>query len=78
MKTEEEPDAKKVLSAGDMAFWPPGNAFCIFFGPTPISSGNNPEAYSNVNVIGKVTGDIDLLRKVMQGDLLKVVQAQTQ
>ncbi len=78
VKTEEEPDAKKVLSAGDIAFWPPGNAFCIFFGPTPISSGKNPEAYSNVNVIGKVTGDIDLFRKVMQGDLLKVVQSKTQ
>jgi len=35
----EEEDAKEVVSAGDLGYWPPGNALCIFFGPTPISKG---------------------------------------
>lgn len=74
---DEDVDAKKVLDEGDLAFWPPGNAFCIFFGPTPISQGSKPEAYSKVNVIGKIEGDIDLLKNVREGDQLKIVQNQS-
>lgn len=74
---EEDTDAQKVVNEGDLAFWPPGNAFCIFFGPTPVSQGKMPEAYSKVNVIGKIEGDINLLKNVSEGDHLKVVRNQT-
>jgi len=33
-------NAKAVVSKGDLGYWPPGNAFCIFFGTTPVSRGN--------------------------------------
>ncbi|MDX1283997.1 MAG: cyclophilin-like fold protein, partial [Draconibacterium sp.] len=38
--TDEEPDAKEEVEIGDLAFWPVGSAFCIFFGPTPVSMGD--------------------------------------
>jgi hypothetical protein len=52
-----EPDARAEVEVGDLAYWPAGPAFCIFFGPTPVSIGNEPRAYSPVNVFGKVAGD---------------------
>jgi hypothetical protein len=49
-KTEE-------LGIGDLAYWEPGNALCLFFGPTPASRGEEPRAASPVHRIGTVTGD---------------------
>ena len=40
-----------------MGFWPSGNGFCIFFGPTPASSGEKPKAASPVNIFAKIEGD---------------------
>ncbi|MDJ0815892.1 MAG: cyclophilin-like fold protein [Desulfobacterales bacterium] len=54
---DPEPDARAEVDVGDLAYWPAGPAFCIFFGPTPVSVGNEPRAYSPVNVFGKVVGD---------------------
>jgi len=48
---------KSVVEAGDIAYWPPGSAFCIFWGPTPASHGNEIRPASPVNVFGKLTGD---------------------
>ncbi len=55
--TGSETGAKAEVEVGDIAYWPPGNAFCIFFGPTPASSGEKPVAASPVNLVGKVEGD---------------------
>ena len=54
---EPEQDARAEVDVGDLAYWPAGPAFCIFFGPTPVSVGDEPRAYSPVNVFGKVVGD---------------------
>ena len=54
---ELEPDSREVLEAGELGFWPTGNAFCIFFGPTPASQGNEIRAASAVNIIGKMRSD---------------------
>ena len=54
---ELEENSRDVLEAGELAFWPPGKAFCIFFGPTPASQGDEIRAASNVNIIGKIKGD---------------------
>ena len=54
---------KSVVEAGDIAYWPPGSAFCIFWGPTPASHGNEIRPASPVNVFGKLTGDA----KVFEG-----------
>jgi len=50
------------LKAGDIGYWPPGPALAIFFGPTPLSSGPDPVPVSEVNLIGRITGDAALLR----------------
>ena len=69
-----EPGARTEVEIGEMAYWPAGPAFCIFFGPTPVSTDDNPRAYSPVNVFGRVRGDATLLRVVQNGDLVRVQQ----
>jgi len=64
---ELEPDSREVLEQGELGYWPPGNAFCIFFGPTPASQGNEIRAASAVNIIGKMSGDWSGLWKVPDG-----------
>jgi uncharacterized protein len=60
--------AAELVEAGDLGFWPTGKAFCIFFGPTPISRGNEIRPASAVNVIGKVLGDAAAFKCVRDGD----------
>ncbi len=67
-----EPDAREVVNVGDLGYWPMGPAFCIFFGPTPVSQGTEPRAYSPVNVFGKVIGDATVLTQVVDGATVKV------
>ncbi|RLB42011.1 MAG: hypothetical protein DRH12_06665 [Deltaproteobacteria bacterium] len=62
---ELEADAKEEVSIGDLGFWPTGNAFCIFFGPTPMSRGDKIVPASAVNVVGRVLGDATRLKAVM-------------
>lgn len=62
-----EENATEVVGVGDLAYWPPGKAFCIFFGPTPVSEGTEPRPASPVNVFGKITGDATTLTQVPQG-----------
>ncbi|TFG25623.1 MAG: DUF3830 family protein [Promethearchaeota archaeon] len=45
---------------GDVGYWPDGNGFCIFFGPTPASKGEKPRAASPVNIFAKIEGDAKL------------------
>lgn len=57
-------NAKDVVLLYDVAFWPPGNAVCLFYGPTPISD-SEIRPYSPVNVIGKIMRpDVSILKKV--------------
>ncbi|MCD6291519.1 MAG: hypothetical protein J7M34_13530, partial [Anaerolineae bacterium] len=53
----EEDDAQEVVQKGDLGYWPPGHAFCIFFGRTPASVGDEIRPASPVNVFGRVLGD---------------------
>jgi hypothetical protein len=57
-------DGRKVLEVGEVAYWPQGDAFCLFFGPTPVSKGPEPEAYSPVSPLGRVVSDIEALRSI--------------
>ena len=68
----EEEDAQEVVSIGDLGYWPPGTAFCIFFGPTPISQGQEIRPASPVNVLGKIMGDAKVLRQVAPGTEITV------
>ena len=69
---KQEPDAIEEVEVGDIAFWPPGNAFCIFFGRTPVSTRNKPRAYSPVNIFGKIEGSLDALKAVKSQSLVQV------
>jgi len=55
------------MEKGELGYWPTGKAFCIFFGPTPVSQGDEIRAASAVNVIGKVKGDLSRLSEVPSG-----------
>jgi len=68
-------DAKELVSLGDIGYWPPGKAMCIFFGKTPISINDEIRPASAVNIIGKVEGDFRSLRKVKDGEEITIRQA---
>ncbi|MGD0916777.1 MAG: cyclophilin-like fold protein [Thermodesulfobacteriota bacterium] len=67
VKAALEAAAKEIVSVGELGYWPTGQAFCIFFGRTPASRGDEIRAASAVNVIGKVLSDPGLLRKAKDG-----------
>lgn len=65
-----EENAKSIVNIMDAAYWPEGDALCLFFGPTPISKGNEIKPYSPVNVIGKIVSK-NILKKI--DDSIKVI-----
>ena len=67
-----EESARVEVNVGDLAYWPPGNSFCIFFGRTPASQSDKPAAASAVNVFGYVEGDSSLFRKVKNGETITI------
>lgn len=67
-----EETSRIEVEKGDVAYWPPGRAMCIFFGPTPISRGDKILAYSPVNVFGKVLDDCSVLKNVKDGEKVQV------
>ena len=70
----QEPDAREQVEIGDLGYWPVGQAFCIFFGPTPVSTDERPRAYSPVNVIGEVLGELSQLSSIQDGERVKITQ----
>ena len=72
---EQEPDASQDVEVGDLGYWPAGPAFCVFFGPTPVSTGEQPRAYSPVNVFGRVLDDPKQFKTVSNGATIKITPA---
>ena len=72
LQAELESDAKEEVEVGDLGYWPAGPAFCIFFGPTPVSLGDRPRAYSPVNVFGRVVGDAKQFKSVGSGATVSI------
>ena len=70
----ENPQA--TVDVGDLAYWEPGSAFCIFFGPTPMSVGTEIVPADPVTVFGKVDGDATVLRAFRGGAKVKVEKAE--
>jgi uncharacterized protein len=70
---EESPRA--VVELGDLGYWPPGQAFCIFFGPTPASRGDEIRPASPVNVLGRLVGDPLVFKKVRAGTRVTIERA---
>lgn len=67
--------ARDVVEIGDLGYWPPGSAFCIFFGRTPASRGDEIRAASPVNIFGRVVGDATVFKNVRAGALIRVERA---
>jgi len=67
VQMDESDDAREVVEIGDLGYWPPGHAFCIFFGRTPASRGNEARAASPVNPLGHVEGDPTIFTTVPDG-----------
>ena len=66
---------QETVELGDLAYWPPGSAFCIFFGPTPLSRGAEIRPASAVNVFGRVVGDPKVFKKVSAGTTIRIERA---
>jgi hypothetical protein len=58
---------QEVVEMGDLGYWPPGTAFCIFFGPTPASSSDEIRPASPVTILGRVLGDSTIFQGVASG-----------
>ena len=58
---------QEVVELGDLGYWPPGSAFCMFFGPTPMSRGDEIRPARPVTVIGRMHGDPTVLKRVPSG-----------
>ncbi|HUU91453.1 MAG TPA: cyclophilin-like fold protein [Phycisphaerae bacterium] len=65
-------EARDRMEVGELGYWPTGSAFCIFFGRTPASKGDEPRAASPVNPIGRCEGDIKVFRQVREGDAIRI------
>lgn len=68
-------NSKEIVETGDLAYWPPGSAFCIFFGLTPASRGDEIRPASAVNVFGKIDGDPEVFKRVKSGDKIRIEKA---
>jgi hypothetical protein len=68
-------DARADMAVGEIAYWPPGSAFCLFFGPTPASTSDAPRAASPVNPLGQVDGDATVFRAVRDGEKVVLSRA---
>jgi len=72
--SENDEWAKETVELGDVAFWPPGNAVCLFFGPTPMSEPGEIRPASPTNIMGKLSGDLGLLKNISAGTNLRVIK----
>ncbi len=64
---QENDNSKEVVNAGELGYWPPGRALCIFFGPTPASHGDEIRPASAVTVLGRVITDLASLKNIRPG-----------
>ncbi len=72
----QEPNAREILAVGELGYWPIGHSFCIFFGPTPVSTDHRPRAFSPVNILGEILGDSQGLRAIKDQDKVKLIRSE--
>jgi len=69
---ELDETARAVVERGDLGYWPQGHALCIFFGPTPVSRGDEIRPASPVNIVGNIKGDLRVLKEVAEGTIVRL------
>jgi hypothetical protein len=74
---ELEPGARAEVEVGELGYWPTGHAFCVFFGPTPVSTDDRPRAYSPVSILGRLLGDATSFREVADGTPVRILREET-
>lgn len=67
-------NGQDIVEAGDLGYWPVGNAFCVFYGPTPASIDERPRPVSPVTVFGKMIGDATRIQAVKAGGIILVTR----
>ena len=72
VKAPLDDKAQEVVERGDVGYWPPGQAFCVFFGPTPVSQSDEIRAASAVNIVGTITGDPQVFKKATDGIVMRL------
>jgi hypothetical protein len=72
VKAELDDTARTVVERGDLGYWPQGHALCIFFGPTPVSRGDEIRPASPVNLVGKIRGDLRVLKEAEEGTMVRL------
>jgi hypothetical protein len=70
--TADPEDPRETVESGDLAYWPPGKAFCIFYGPTPASEGDEIRPASPVNPVGLVLSGVEALKTASRADGIKI------
>jgi hypothetical protein len=71
---ELDDSAREVVEVGEIAYWPPGNALCFFFGPTPASTDQRPRAASAVVPLGKFIAQVEALKSFGSSIEAEIVQ----
>jgi len=71
---ELDDTARAVVERGDLGYWPQGRALCIFFGPTPMSRGDEIRPASPVNLVGKIKGDLQIFKKAAEGTMVRLAK----
>jgi hypothetical protein len=73
--TEPE-NPKPVVSIGEIGYWPPGSAFCIFYGKTPASVEDDIVPASPVDIIGRIASDVSVLKGIRDPGKVRVERAE--
>jgi hypothetical protein len=74
VNAELDDEAEETVELGTVGYWPPGDALCLFFGPTPMSMGDEIRPASAVNILGMIEGDSTVLKAVPGGTVISVEQ----
>ena len=69
-------NTQSIVEKGDIAYWPPGDALCIFFGFTPVSTKDEIRPASPVNIVGKVLSDSTIFKNVKNGEEILIDKMQ--
>jgi hypothetical protein len=75
VEAENDDFEEETVELGAVGYWPPGNALCLFFGPTPMSAPGEIRPASAVNVLGMMEGDPTILKSVPNGAAITVERA---